>query len=602
MRTENHSLRYDFDEAYGNRPRHDAVFYLNAWEFTMYWNVCEMQRGRSYQSDTTEACPKYLRFPDEPSLHPKFQRLVLMRRLRPCMPAPESTPMPTQEKDPETKAKLLSIYLRPWTLLETFACKDVPLLQMLDIYTLQQSIRRRLRGKQEPYVKSRSFQRTWRHYIRGNVVSLHAARIITQFMAANAGGSQTRDTGETDISAHEKKDGDFHASNNVSVNKLHDILRNMASHVLQTSPEDAETSSRSKKKINQHRAATNTAMQIGDQLWGLETSSWRNQVAHRPSVAAQVDAESPATKRAPPVQKGTPEPHVYTKFRFRSAQKWLWDLKDPTPNQAQSRFLQSIINRCAVEQREFHTAVPPLQTSEPMQACLLAPPGTGKTQCFLWLIDLFENILGWTMGTEFQMTAPQNTMAAAIHGSTNHSWGEVPIDLDNPDARQTRKNKAGISTLFLKCLNQRWLCIDEISTSSLLVLGIMESNLRKACKRHLHALDKDGSPRSWGGLNLVTGGDWNQLPAVKAKSIFRNPFSRDLVGPEKRISHLFWGLDDEFLPNNRDYLFELTEQNRSRDVWLNAMLAQDRVGQENYAVWCFCHGLPTTKVGSWLPG
>ena len=200
------------------------------------------------------------------------------------------------------------------------------------------------------------------------------------------------------------------------------------------------------------------------------------------------------------------------------------------------------------------------------------------------------------------MTASQNTMAAAIHGSTNHSWGEVPIDLDNPDARQTRKNKAGISTLFLKCLNQRWLCIDEISTSSLLVLGIMESNLRKACKRHLHALDKDGSPRSWGGLNLVTGGDWNQLPAVKAKSIFRNPFSRDLVGPEKRISHLFWGLDDEFLPDNRDYLFELTEQNRSKDIWLNAMLAQDRVGQENYAVWCFCHGLPTTKVGSWLPG
>ena len=32
------------------------------------------------------------------------------------------------------------------------------------------------------------------------------------------------------------------------------------------------------------------------------------------------------------------------------------------------------------------------------------------------------------------------------------------------------------------------------------------------------------------------------------------------------------------------------------------MLAQDRVGQEDYAIWCFCHGLATTKVGSWLPG
>ena len=177
-----------------------------------------------------------------------------------------------------------------------------------------------------------------------------------------------------------------------------------------------------------------------------------------------------------------------------------------------------------MEQREFHTAVPPLETSEPMQACLLAPPGAGKTQCFLWVIDLFENVNGWTMGTQFQMTASQNTMAAAIQGSTNHAGGEVPIDVDNPEARQTRKNKDGISTLFLKCQTQRWLFIDEISTSALLVLGILESNLRKACKRHLHALDKDGYPRAWGGLNLVTGGDWHQLPAVKAKSIFRNPF------------------------------------------------------------------------------
>ena len=48
-------------------------------------------------------------------------------------------------------------------------------------------------------------------------------------------------------------------------------------------------------------------------------------------------------------------------------------------------------------------------------------------------------------------------------------------------------------------------------------------------------------------------------------------------------------------------MFELTQQNRSKDPWLNAMLAQDRLGEESFTVWCFCHGLPTTKVGSWMP-
>ena len=192
-------------------------------------------------------------------------------------------------------------------------------------------------------------------------------------------------------------------------------------------------------------------MQIGDRLWGLDTSDWRGETAHRPSVAKPDDLKNVPSTGPPALQKEPQEPHVYTKFRFRSAQKWLWNLENPTPNQAQSRFLTAIINRCAVEQRELHTAIPPMQTSEPMQACLLAPPGTGKTQCFLWIIDLFENINGWSMVVQFQMTASQNTMAAAIQGSTDHSWGEVPIDLDNPEARQTRKNKAGVSTLYLKC-------------------------------------------------------------------------------------------------------------------------------------------------------
>ena len=67
------------------------------------------------------------------------------------------------------------------------------------------------------------------------------------------------------------------------------------------------------------------------------------------------------------------------------------------------------------------------------------------------------------------------------------------------------------------------------------------------------------------------------------------------------MAQLFWGLDNEKMPSSAKDLYELTQQNRSQDLWLQAMLAQDRVGQESFTVWCFTHGLPTSKVGSWLP-
>ena len=41
---------------------------------------------------------------------------------------------------------------------------------------------------------------------------------------------------------------------------------------------------------------------------------------------------------------------------------------------------------------------------------------------------------------------------------------------------------------------------------------------------------------------------------------------------------------------------------RTRDAWLACMLAEDRVGQESWEMYCFIHGLPTRNVGSWLPG
>ena len=192
-------------------------------------------------------------------------------------------------------------------------------------------------------------------------------------------------------------------------------------------------------------------------------------------------------------------------------------------------------------------------------------------------------------------------MAYLIGGATLHSWGEVPIDFENAEATKPKKTKDGISEMFLKCITKRWLIMDEISAASLYLLGLVEKNTRKGCQGQLYARNAAGDARAWGGLNLLVGGDWLQLPPVAAKSIFRNPFLKDYQSPERRIRDMFWYLDDETIPADPTQLFELTEQVRSNDAWLVAVLTADRVGMESWEMYCFTHGLPTCHVGSWLP-
>ena len=93
--------------------------------------------------------------------------------------------------------------------------------------------------------------------------------------------------------------------------------------------------------------------------------------------------------------------------------------------------------------------------------------------------------------------------------------------------------------MYTKCEVLRVLLIDEISTASLQVLGTMESHVRRARAGLQWSSDASGEPRDWGGVNLAIFGDWNQLPAVAAKSIFRNPFQKDYSDPEKNVLGMF---------------------------------------------------------------
>ena len=127
----------------------------------------------------------------------------------------------------------------------------------------------------------------------------------------------------------------------------------------------------------------------------------------------------------------------------------------------------------------------------------------------------------------------------------------------------------------------RWLIIDEISAVALFVLGALEGNTRRACGRQRYARRKNGTPRPFGGMNIVFCGDWWQLPPVKASAMFSNPFVQGYTHAEQRIQGMFWRREADSVT----HVFELTEEHRFKnDAWLKEVLQEHRHGNESWEV------------------
>ena len=151
--------------------------------------------------------------------------------------------------------------------------------------------------------------------------------------------------------------------------------------------------------------------------------------------------------------------------------------------------------------------------------------------------------------------ASQNTMASLIGGQTLHHWSTIPVNAKTAGQKKTGKGSEGdIDALFLKVQGMRWLVVDEVTTASLTILDLMDSYLRRACSRHPYAR-VGRQQRPFGGLNIIFSGDLWQLPPVKGKSIFSNPFRGGLSAGEQKIAKMFWMIKDKI-----QHLFELTKK------------------------------------------
>ena len=202
----------------------------------------------------------------------------------PMVPAPTGSPRPEHESDTNKKARLYSICLRPWVLDKTLATKEVPHIADLDLWTESgcpgHIIRHRLWGKQSPHKMiqpRRSFSEAWRNYIRGNVVSRHAQRIIVQFMAANCGKTSRTEDPEEDVN------GTNSCPTNVPsivlpLARVHHILDHMPSPT-ETTPaqpkagEENGSDDEDMQEMSRSEQVTN-ALKVTARLWSRSTTSW----------------------------------------------------------------------------------------------------------------------------------------------------------------------------------------------------------------------------------------------------------------------------------------------------------------------------------------
>ena len=444
-------------------------------------------------------------------------------------------------------------------------------------------------------------------------------------MAACCGTTKERDDLEADAD-----DGDGKHQNapdqKLALQRVHEILDTMSAGLEEGGkkrPRCEEGDEKGQKKIvadddidaasrNRLQSGTvNESMQLTARLWSRHARSWPVDVAEAaPSMSFRAPDEgmNASSQKRTSKKKRNLQMEAYVKWRDTSVDDWLVQLGrgEKPPNGEQKKFLSCVVDRCKQEHRSLGVPVPhrggrKKQTlkDEPLRCCLMGIPGAGKSTCIEYVRRLFEECLGWEDGVQFQFLASQNTMAALIGGQTLHSWGGIPINATQASDKANTKGADGdIDELFQKALGIRWIIIDEISTVSPSLLGLLDSYLRRACLRHPYAY-RGKQQRPFGGINLVFAGDFWQLPPVKQISIYANPFTAWTSTEEQRALKMFWTPEDT---DGIQKTFVLTEPMRTTDRWLRAVLSVKRDGKESWEIYCFIHGLPTRNVGTWLPG
>ena len=341
-------------ELYGYRGPDPRVHYLSPWEFIMFWEVEslrppassghvsktrwtsdppteEMKRerrpGKDYVvADDVAADSDYVVFPDLPVLETFRHEWILRRCFRPMVPSVEGVRMPDRQSEKEGRSRLYSLYLRPWTLAPQHASTHVPHLRDLgrvphDLPPMPK--RRRLTQKREdPGAEARSYEAAWRWYIRGNIVSRHAQRIITQFLAASCSKSTSEDPRQQEEA--QVRGENLHAMNSdVSLTRVHNVLSQIVARAHASEKAAADGEANADERLLKFSAQIQTAVRVGSELWGMEKMQWPETALDcRGSMLLRTESAIVRRRVSAPIVSARKVKHAYINLRTADVEGW----------------------------------------------------------------------------------------------------------------------------------------------------------------------------------------------------------------------------------------------------------------------------------------
>ena len=129
------------------------------------WDPKSQERpvaGRDFFLNEKFMCgqPHWISFPERDCFkdNREYQSLrhswILIERSYPMVPCAENTPLPNRKQSKQQRAKLFSVYLRPWTLLASEATWSKPYIADLDIVHSDTGTCRNLREAWKQYYKT----------------------------------------------------------------------------------------------------------------------------------------------------------------------------------------------------------------------------------------------------------------------------------------------------------------------------------------------------------------------------------------------------------------------------------------------------------------
>ena len=460
---------------------------------------------------------------------------------------------------------------------------------------------------------TQSYERAWRSYIQGNVVSEYSARLIQTFLTIMGGtGKLQHDDEEGGGERLHRKDLG-NPGQRLSVAEVHQA---MVGEKRRTAAMDASSSTITKRihsamTLVQRLVAKNNAARTT--LVDVDTRASRY---HRVNSSTRESSHGNAT----PFPAGSQQVKVemyrrnwmtaHATWRRRLAEAKDKDGESVAPYAEQWRLMELVHRRCVLEAKEEQKGRINRTAQEPERVFGHGLPGSGKTQVMKWLSEYFQEVWGWRHGTQFVFLAPLNSMAARINGYTVHSWAEVQWDKNGPKGSthmQTgNKDSQDMSSMAAKMELCRWLFVDEVEAVGAEIIGVMDQNTSDAARRRLYKFRGDTQDpldqRCFGGLNLCFFGDLWQLPPVLQVSVSSNPFrlKANTSHQARKAMNFFWGQDS--LNGFTQRPFEFAVCKRIKDTWYSKVVDECRDGAMCDDTFNFLHGYATSACGSSVLG